>query len=458
VGRNTTGDDCGWVDWVQWEGSVAEPDPNAWATLDYVEACPERSERDAVGRRIAKSCDGRLVLKYIYDGDHCIAEYGAGNDLHRKYVYGPCVDEPVCMVEAAGTYAGTYYYHFDGLGSVTALTNSSGNTVEVYEYDVYGRPGASVPAHPNRILFTGREYDQETGLYYYRARVYNPQIGRFLQTDPVGYRAGMNLYAYCGNSPILMADPSGLDPIPISVAFYNGSDPVYGQYFRNSADDMTYAFDMSECPADIPIDVWIERKLKGLRRKIGADAYSKIAGVYFMDHSNPQGDPAGCNELVTEMRFGNQWLDTDSQQMKDLCKTLNGSLPIATMIHFRCCSAGSDNPETMRRLNQIAQWACRPVTAARGHIWDLTTPDGGKTVGYKIGDPPYEYYEKDYSGRIVRNAPDYFSFWGYVIVTPESWQARCNNSAVSWEEAQKAQGTTRSMHADPVTGHLAYVY
>jgi uncharacterized protein RhaS with RHS repeats len=84
------------------------------------------------------------------------------------------------MIESTGSYAGTYYYHFDGLGSVTALTNSSGNTVEVYEYDVYGRVGASVPAHPNRFMFTGREYDKETGLYYYRARYYNPQIGRFL--------------------------------------------------------------------------------------------------------------------------------------------------------------------------------------------------------------------------------------------------------------------------------------
>jgi RHS repeat-associated protein len=113
------------------------------------------------------------------------------------------------MTESAGSYAGTYYYHFDGLGSVVGLTNSSGNTVEVYEYDVYGRLGATDASHPNRILFTGREYDKETGLYYYRARYYNPQIGRFLQTDPVGYEAGMNLYRYCGNNPIGLRDPSG---------------------------------------------------------------------------------------------------------------------------------------------------------------------------------------------------------------------------------------------------------
>jgi RHS repeat-associated protein len=196
----------GYVDWVQWSGTQPpappEPGPDDWRTLNYV--------YDAAGRRIAKQYDGVTVLTYIYDGDHCIAEYDAGNNLRRKYIYGPCVDQPISMIESTATYAGTYYYHFDGLGSVVGLTNSSGNTVEVYEYDVYGRVGATDASHPNRILFTGREYDKETGLYYYRARYYNPQIGRFLQTDPVGYAPGMNLYRYCRNNPLKWTDPFGL--------------------------------------------------------------------------------------------------------------------------------------------------------------------------------------------------------------------------------------------------------
>jgi RHS repeat-associated protein len=151
-----------------------------------------------------------VVTKYVYDGDHCIAEYTGLDQLRRKYIYGPGVDQPISMIEAAGSYAGTYYYHFDALGSVVGLTNSSGNTVEVYEYDVYGRLGASDASHPNRIMFTGREYDKETGLYYYRARYYNPQIGRFLQTDPVGYETGVNWYRYCVNNPLNCADPQGL--------------------------------------------------------------------------------------------------------------------------------------------------------------------------------------------------------------------------------------------------------
>jgi RHS repeat-associated protein len=206
--EETGEDDRVWVDYVQWSGQ--QPQPQEWDQAEYV--------YDPSGRRIEKKYDGATVYKYIYacpepaerDGDHCIAEYDASNNVARKYIYGPSVDEPVCMIEAAGDYAGTYYYHFDALGSVVALSDAGGDTVAVYEYDVYGRVGASDPNHPNRFLFTGREFDKETGLYYYRARYYNPQIGRFLQTDPVGYGAGMNWYGYCANNPIGLVDPYGL--------------------------------------------------------------------------------------------------------------------------------------------------------------------------------------------------------------------------------------------------------
>jgi RHS repeat-associated protein len=154
--------------------------------------------------------DYETVTKYVYDGAHCIAEYNAYNQLKRKYIYGPGVDQPICMIDTMTSPAVTSYYHFDGLGSVVALTDDEGDTVQVYEYDVYGRPGATDASHPNRIMFTGREYDKETGLYYYRARYYNPQIGRFLQTDPIGYGSGMNMYSYCGNNSTNGADPTGL--------------------------------------------------------------------------------------------------------------------------------------------------------------------------------------------------------------------------------------------------------
>jgi RHS repeat-associated protein len=201
-GSESIGEDCGWLDAVQWAGS--DPWDN-WTTLLY--------RYDADGRRVEKLYNYETITKYVYDGDHCIAEYDGSSNLQRKYIYGPGVDQPVCMIEAAGSYAGMYYYHFDALGNVVVLTSgnvgSMGNTVEVYDYDVYGRVGATDARHPNRFMFTGREFDKETGLYFYRARYYKPEIGRFLQTDPVGYNAGMNLYRYCKNNPGNMVDPLG---------------------------------------------------------------------------------------------------------------------------------------------------------------------------------------------------------------------------------------------------------
>jgi RHS repeat-associated protein len=113
------------------------------------------------------------------------------------------------MIDVADGNA-VYHYHYDGLGSVVALTDSAGNAVQLYEYSAFGRVAASDPNHTNPFLFTGRRFDAEAGLYYYRARYYNPHIGRFLQTDPIGYDDDINWYRYCENSPVNLTDPYGL--------------------------------------------------------------------------------------------------------------------------------------------------------------------------------------------------------------------------------------------------------
>ncbi|HIJ71300.1 MAG TPA: hypothetical protein HPP87_08050 [Planctomycetes bacterium] len=172
-------------------------------------------EYDFLGRRIAKTAGG-VRTEYVYDGDQVIAEYNSSGTLLRKFIYGPGIDEPICMIDVAGG-GGIYYYHFNGLGSVVALSDNSGAIVERYEYDVYGQVQImssdfeirDSSLYNNPYMFTGRRLDDETGLYYYRARMYHPELGRFIQPDPLEYYDGMNMYAYVGNNPLNWIDPSG---------------------------------------------------------------------------------------------------------------------------------------------------------------------------------------------------------------------------------------------------------
>lgn len=176
---------------------------------------------DYQGRRTQKTeYSNQKITKFCYDGEQIIAEFENGV-LVRKYVYGPAIDEPVCMITVSGQNETKYYYHYDGLGSVVALSDSSGNKVEQYNYDAFGTPSGTMTVG-NRFLFTGRQYDSETSLYYYRARYYKPSIGRFLQSDPIGYGSSINLYLYCGNNPICYLDPYGLDWLDTSANFCAG--------------------------------------------------------------------------------------------------------------------------------------------------------------------------------------------------------------------------------------------
>ena len=160
---------------------------------------------DPLGR-LQQTVAGSTTTTFLYDGDRLTAEYN-GSTLLRRYVHGTGIDEPLVWYEGAGT-TDRRWLHADNQGSIVAWSNTTGAMGEVYTYGPYGEPGASNWGG-SRFRYTGQIVIPEAQLYYYKARVYDPMTGRLLQTDPVGYKDDLDLYAYVAEDPVNRGDPSG---------------------------------------------------------------------------------------------------------------------------------------------------------------------------------------------------------------------------------------------------------
>lgn len=182
---------------------------------------------DCFGRRLEKSSNGTTNL-YCYAGWQEIEEQNATNATVATYVWGNGVDELLNMDNGGQI----YFYHADDLGSIRKVTDDMGNVVEQYRYGDFGEPsffdGSGSPLARTQIgndtLFTGRRYDPETGLYYYRTRYLDQAAGRFITRDTIGIWADIgsmgNGYTYVANNPIRLTDPVGALSVTCGTGYY----------------------------------------------------------------------------------------------------------------------------------------------------------------------------------------------------------------------------------------------
>lgn len=158
---------------------------------------------DAMGRRIQRAPSGGVTTNFTYDRTDVVLDANSDGST-VTYLNGLGVDDKLRQTSSAG---GALYFVQDHLGSTRALTDAGGSGVETEQYDSFGGGAGSALT---RYGYTGRERDADTGLYNYRARWYDPQAGRFLSEDPIGFAGrDINLYAYVGNNPLSFNDPSG---------------------------------------------------------------------------------------------------------------------------------------------------------------------------------------------------------------------------------------------------------
>ncbi len=264
---------------------------------------------DALGRRVSKQVSG-TVISYYYDNARVIEEQ-SGGVTSATYTYGKGLDEVLTM-ERGGQ---SYYYHVNSLGSIVGLTDVSGNIVEQYTYDAYGQPnifdgsGAvlQISALNNHYFFTGREWDQESGLQFNRNRYLSYRLGRWMTSDPIGYKDSLNLFEYGRSNPINFIDPTGLWYTPAEVFlatyFYRYLiNPIIAPWLPNYVD-------ISQWSSVYRTDVRVIRQIQIAQDKIRIET-QRLADILTRGQSQIYVNNSS-NEVYVESiySFGGGYLD-----------------------------------------------------------------------------------------------------------------------------------------------------
>jgi RHS repeat-associated protein len=260
-----------------------------------------------------------LSLNY-YDNWNLIEERDASGKQLARYVHGRRIDEIVVIVNRHGV----LYPHHDILGNVTFLTDVSGKIIERYKYSVEGKPtildakGAELvcSAVGNRWLYTGREWLSKVGVYDYRNRVYLPNIGRFVQTDPIRLGGGdVNIYRYVGNSCLRYADPQGLYFQSTHAALNQVAGEVNGlsQEFINAMDQASVNADSS--PYQDASYAYMHSMANGDTNETQADAAN--AAHSWINYCQDQAVAAALSGTSSGMAEAASWLGLGAHAIED---------------------------------------------------------------------------------------------------------------------------------------------
>jgi RHS repeat-associated protein len=306
---------------------------------------------DAEDKRVGKKINGVVTEKYIYDGaDIALVVDGAGV-LVERYLFGDGTDN-VLSREKGGA---VVWSLGDRQGSVVDLVDGNGTVLNHFVYDSFGgRTGTT--GVDFRFGYTGRELDTETGLYYYRARYYDPGVGRFISEDPIGFGAGdTNLYRYVNNSPTNFTDPSGeIAFLPVLGMLAMGAmNALIDVNVQLAVNNMTDKTDMNWASVGVSFGTGVlgfglaqkATQVNSLAWKIAANPLAQRAvdsGI------------AGVGKVAENTINGHAWNN-------DLAETVAGNFILGTVADAGIKGAG----KAVRRLDQFGgnavNWLRNPV-------------------------------------------------------------------------------------------------